>query len=226
MSEERGTGAPSEPGGSFTRGAASDAWYPAPGDYWVPAADADQEGVWPHRFGDLFHTPATDATGHPLATKDGTAWHAVMAYSPSCELVTKAKDTDTVEVVRVLRLDSQSDARAAAAIIAGWQEKDARITVAYAHTVFLAPVPGHPTHGTPMFAHLKTTARVTVGDLRAAGRIAATGGWSPWTTCAPPKPTASPTTHSSPHPGPNGHPAPSPDLRRPQRRTTVRDGRG
>lgn len=164
-------GQPGEPGGSFTRAAVSDAWYPAPADYWVP--DADQEGVWPHRFGDLFHTPATDAQGRPLATKDGTAWHAVMAYSPSCELVTKATDTDTVEVVRVLRLDSQSDAHAAASIVAGWQEKGGRTTVAYAHTVFLAPVPGHPTHDQPMFAHLKTTARVTVSDLRAAGRIAA-----------------------------------------------------
>jgi hypothetical protein len=151
----------------------SDAWYPSLEDYWVPAADAEQPGTWPHRFGDIFHTPATDANGTPLAAAAGTPWDAVMAYSPSCELISKAKETDTIEVVRVLRLDTQPDANAVKAIVAGWQEKDSRITVAFAHTVFLAPVEDTSSHNFPMFAHLKTTARVTLADLRAVGRIAA-----------------------------------------------------
>lgn len=153
----------------------ADAWYPQAHHYWVPAGEAQEPGVWPHRYGDLFHAPATDSYGTPLAGTQGKPWDAVMVYSPSCELVSKAKPTDTVEVVRVLRLDSQTDQRAASAIITGWQEKDSRITVAYAHTVFLAAVSGHATHDHPMFAHLKSTARVTLANLRAAGRIAALG---------------------------------------------------
>lgn len=155
-----------------TQGSASDAWYPAPAGYWVPAEEADRPDVWPHRFGDLFRAPPSDANGTPLTTSDGRPWDAVMVYSPSCEVISKAKQSDSVEVVRVVRLDTQ-DPKAAAAIIAGWQERQGRIGVAYAHTVFLAAVAGHPTHDYPMFAHLKSTVRVTLGDLRAAGRIAA-----------------------------------------------------
>lgn len=151
----------------------TDAWYPAPDAYWVPAAEAEELEVWPYRYGDLFNTPATDVGGVPLTSKDDQPWDAVMVYSPSCELVTKAKDTDTIEVVRVLRLETQSDANAIKAIVAGWQEKNSRISVAYAHTVFLAPVPGHATHDLPMFAHLKSTTRVTLAELREAGRIGA-----------------------------------------------------
>lgn len=139
----------------------------------MPAAEADGPGTWPHRYGDLFYSPATDSHGVALDGAEGKPWDAVMVYSPGCELVTKAKETDTVEVVRVLRLDTQPDQSAARTIITGWKEKGGRITVAFAHTVFLAPVSGHATHGHPMFAHLKSTARVTVGDLRAAGRISA-----------------------------------------------------
>jgi len=151
----------------------SDAWYTEPGAYWVPAAESEQADAWPHRYGDLFHAPASDAHGIPLTGTEGNPWEAVMVYSPSCELISKAKPTDTVEVVRVLRLDTQPDQRAAQAIITGWQEREGRLTVAFAHTIFLAPVPSHSTHDHPMFAHLKSTARVTVGDLRAAGRIGA-----------------------------------------------------
>lgn len=147
----------------------TEAWYPRPDDYWVPAAEADER---PNRYGDLFHTPAHDAHGAPLTDKSGVLWHAVMALSPSCELIAKAKPTDTVEVARVLRLDSQAS-QAAKAIVAGWQEKNSRITIAFAHTVFLAPVPDHATHAVPMFAHLKSTTRVTLADLRQADRIAA-----------------------------------------------------
>lgn len=87
--------------------------------------------------------------------------------------MSEAKDDDQVEVARVIPLAAQ-DIEAAGAIAAGWQvNKDGRVTVASAHTVFRAGVPHSPTHAAGMFAHLKSTVRVPFGDLRAAGRIAA-----------------------------------------------------
>lgn len=89
-----------------------------------------------------------------------------------CELALKAKPTDPTQVARVLPLSSQ-DANAQSAIVAGWQERNGSVVVAFAHTMFLAPVPGHPPHDEPMFAHLKSMATVQFGALHAAGRIAA-----------------------------------------------------
>lgn len=147
----------------------TEAWYPRPATYWVPARD---EAERPFRYGDLFHTPPYDAAGTPLVNKDGAPWHAVLALSPSCELAAKARPTDTVEVARVYPLASQ-DPNAQRAILTGWQEKDGRLSVAFAHTIFLAPVPDQPPHDEPMFAHLKTTTRVTFAALEEAGRIGA-----------------------------------------------------
>lgn len=146
-----------------------DNWYPLPETYWVPEGHPDER---PFRYGDLFAVPSVDTAGTALTDKAGQPWHAVMALSPSCELVSKAKPTDAVEVARVYPLGSQDD-KTQAAISAGWQERDGRIGVAFTHTIFLAPVPAHPTHGEPMFAHLKNTTRVTFSSLQQAGRIAA-----------------------------------------------------
>lgn len=147
----------------------SDAWYPLPETYWVSPHEDQQR---PLRYGDLFHAPTHGGAGQQLTRKDGQPWHAVMVLSPSCELIAKAKDDAAVEVARVLPLSAQ-DSSAAAAIVAGWQEKEGRITVAFAHTVFLAGVPHAPRHAEAMFANLKDTVRVRMADLRAAGRIAA-----------------------------------------------------
>lgn len=147
----------------------SDAWYPRPGDYWVAPPDDEQR---PLRQGDLFATPPVSVAGQALTRRDGQPWHAVMVLSPSCELISKAGDDAAIEVARVVPLAAQ-DGKAAAAIIAGWQEKDSRITVAFAHTVFLAGVPHAATHIEGMFANLKETVRVSMADLRAAGRLAA-----------------------------------------------------
>lgn len=97
-----------------------------------------------------------------------------MVLAPSCEVITKTKDTTAVEVARVSPLGAQ-DPKAAAAITAGWQEKEGRVTVAFASTVFLAGVPHVPTHVDGMFADLKQSTRVRMADLREAGRIAALG---------------------------------------------------
>ena len=147
----------------------SDAWYPAPDQYWVipPADDAR-----PSRYGDLYRAPATSATGQPLTSGDGRPWLAVLVLTPSCELISKAKDDAAVEVARVLPLAAQAP-KPAAAIVAGWQEQESRVAVAYANMIFLAGVPHAPGHDDGMFADLRQTVRVRLGDLREAGRIAA-----------------------------------------------------
>jgi hypothetical protein len=147
----------------------SDAWYPPPRDYWVhPQEDAQR----PFRYGDLFSAPPKSTSGQELTNSEGRPWHAVMILSPSCEVISKAKDAAAIEVARVLRLAAQ-DPEAAAAIVAGWQERGGRTTVAFAHTVFLAGVPHQPTHTEGMFANLKDTVRVSLGDLMKVGRLAA-----------------------------------------------------
>lgn len=147
----------------------SDAWYPPPDAYWVTPDAQDNR---PFRYGDLFNAPSSSASGQVLTTADGAHWHAVMVLSPSCEVISKVKDDSLVEVARVVPLAAQ-DPKPGAAIVAGWQEKDGRTMVAYAHTVFLAGVPHSASHSEGMFANLKETVRVTMADLRSAGRIAA-----------------------------------------------------
>lgn len=148
---------------------ASDAWYPRPGSYWVAPAEADQR---PFRYGDLFAAPARSVSGQRLVTADERPWHAVIVLSPSCEVISKARDSAAIEVARVLPLAAQ-DPKPAAAIVAGWQEKSGRVTVAFAHTIFLAGVPHAADHTDGMFANLKDTVRVRMEDLRQVGRIAA-----------------------------------------------------
>lgn len=134
----------------------SDSWYPPPAQYWLTRSEEEQR---PFRYGDLFNTPASSVGGQKLTRGDGQPWHGVMVLSPSCEVISKAKDDAAIEVARVVPVAAQ-DRRAAAAIVAGWQEKDGRITVAFAHTVFLAGVPDVTTHADGMFANLKETVRV------------------------------------------------------------------
>lgn len=160
----------SEPRTAAERAAViTDSWYPAPDQYWVrPPNDV----LRPFRYGDLFAPPAASVAGQPLTTATGRPWHAVMVLSPSCEVISKAKDEAAIEVARVVPLSAQ-DHKAAAAIVAGWQEKDGRLTIAFAHTVFLAGVDHVPSHAGGMFANLKDTVRVRMTDLREADRIAA-----------------------------------------------------
>jgi hypothetical protein len=73
----------------------------------------------------------------------------------------KAKPSSAIEVARVVPLSAQP------------QEKDGRVLIAYAHTVFLAGVPWSAGHRDGMFANLRETVRVSMADLAAAGRVAA-----------------------------------------------------
>jgi hypothetical protein len=150
-------------------GLISDAWYPRPERYWV-APPADDER--PFRYGDLFSSPGASISGQPLTRADGQPWHAAMAISPSCEMGAKAKRDSAIEVARVLPLSAQPP-DAQPAIVAGWQEKAGRVTIAYAHTVFLAGVPHSQSHEGAMFANMRETVRVHMADLAAAGRVAA-----------------------------------------------------
>jgi hypothetical protein len=147
----------------------SEAWYPHRDHYWVAAPGDAQR---PFRYGDLFAAPTHSASGQPLTTASGQLWHAVMVLSPSCEVISKAGDDAAIEVARVMPLAAQ-DPQAAAAIVAGWQEKGGRTTVAFAHTVFLAGVAHTPSHAGGMFANLKETVRIRMTDLRAGGRLGA-----------------------------------------------------
>ncbi len=148
----------------------SDAWYPPPEGYWVSEAEQNQ---YPLRYGDLFFTPPASTSGQRLVRAgDGQPWHGVLALSPSCEMGAKAKPTSAIEVARVVPLSAQPQ-DAQPAIITGWQEKDGRVLIAYAHTVFLAGVPWSAGHRDGMFVNLRETVRVSMADLSAAGRVSA-----------------------------------------------------
>ena len=148
----------------------SDAWYPPPEGYWVPAVEENQ---YPFRYGDLFFTPPRSTSGQRLVRAgDGQPWHGVLALSPSCEMGAKAKPSSAIEVARVVPLSAQPQ-DAQPAIVTGWREKDSRVLIAYAHTVFLAGVPWSAAHRDGMFANLRETGRVSMADLSAAGRVAA-----------------------------------------------------
>jgi hypothetical protein len=148
----------------------SDNWYPAPEQYWVPA---NEEEMYPFRYGDLFFAPSTGTSGRPLVrASDGKPWHAVLALSPSCEMGAKAKPSSAIEIARVIPLEAQPQ-DSQASIITGWQERDGRVAIAYAHTVFLAGVPWSTDHQDAMFANLRETVRVSMEHLSSAGRIAA-----------------------------------------------------
>lgn len=147
----------------------SEAWYPHHDHYWVAPPE---DGQRPFRYGDLFAPTAHSASGQLLTTPSGQLWHAVMVLSPSCEVISKARNDTAIEVARVMPLAGQ-DPNVAGAITAGWQLKDLRPTVAFAHTVFLAGVAHTPSHAGAMFANLKETARIRMADLRAAGRLGA-----------------------------------------------------
>lgn len=99
-----------------------DSWYlPADDYYLADANDADH----PPRQGDLF--------AHPDPESD---WLACQLIHPTCELTKKA--VTRLQVIRVHALD-EVPARVAAAIVAGLEEKDGAVRIAYANTFFLAP---------------------------------------------------------------------------------------
>jgi hypothetical protein len=131
---------------------AAGAWYlPAEG-YWVSPEAAS---ACPWRQGDLFG---------PLEV-DGSKWDAALLVHPTCELA-KASVRE-VHVVRVRRLSAVVDQRQRKEITAGFVEKDRTVRVAWAHTFFLAPVPGDDE---PLFANFRELAVCPKERLLAANR--------------------------------------------------------
>lgn len=124
---------------------AGDAWYLRADDYWVPA---EQAGEYPVRQGDLFK-------GVDLG--DGE-WYGHLLIHPTCEL--SKRSVERVQVARVHPLSALPDPKQAAAVTAGFEEKDLQVRPAFAHTFFLAPVPDATIEAfrEPMFVDLRAVA--------------------------------------------------------------------
>lgn len=137
---------------------AGDSPYLRHDDYWVPA---DQAGAYPVRHGDLFG---------PMTVADGQAWDAALIVHPTCELAKKS--VAHVQVARVRGLDELSDDNQRLQVVAGIAEADGDVRVAFAHTFFVAPVPGSAL-AQPMWADLRDIALADREHVAAARRVGA-----------------------------------------------------
>ena len=136
------------------------------------------EGFWfdnrkstevPWRFGDLLAVPplteaARDSKGRP--------WLALMVGHPACDLGAKGAPKG-VQVFRVHPLKAVSRQQRSEIIVGYTLDLQGQMRVARLNLVYLAPVPGSPTHDQPMFADLREPIRIPLPDLEAAGRLAA-----------------------------------------------------
>lgn len=138
-------------------GGADGTWYVHRSAYWVPAGQAAD---YPVRQGDLFG-PVRVGTD---------SWEAAIIVHPTCELG-KASVGET-QVARVRSLSALSDDRQRVAVQAGLNERDGRARVAFAHTFFVAPVPGSHL-AEPMWADLREIAAAARGQFTPETRIGA-----------------------------------------------------
>jgi hypothetical protein len=136
-------------------GGADGTWYVHRSAYWVPAGQAAD---YPVRQGDLFG---------PLRV-DGDSWEAAIIVHPTCEL-SKAS-VGEIQVARVRSLSALSDDRQRVAVLAGLNERDGRVRVAFAHTFFVAPVPDSHL-AEPMWADLREIAPAVRGQFTPQARI-------------------------------------------------------
>lgn len=127
-------------------------------DYWVPA---DQAGAYPVRQGDLFG---------PVTVADGQAWDTALIVHPTCELAKKS--VARVQVARVRGLDELGDDKQRLRVVAGIAEADGHVRVAFAHTFFVAPVPGSRL-AEPMWGDLRDIALADREQVAAARRVGA-----------------------------------------------------
>jgi hypothetical protein len=107
--------------------------------YWVPADDAAD---YPVRQGDLF-------SGTEVA---GESWDAALIVHPTCEL--GKASVANVQVARVRPLDHLPDDKQRRQVVAGIAEVGGVVRIAFAHTFFVAPVPGSALDE-PMWADLR-----------------------------------------------------------------------
>jgi len=118
---------------------AGDAPYLHHASYWVPA---DQGGEHPVRQGDLF---AGVQVGDDR-------WDTAVIVHPTCEL--GKKSVAEIQVARVRGLDDLADDKQRGQVVAGIAEIGGVLRTAFAHTFFLAPVPGSGLDE-PMWANLR-----------------------------------------------------------------------
>lgn len=93
-----------------------------------------------------------------------------MIVHPTCEL-SKASVTE-VQVARVRQLDDIPDDKQRRQIVAGIAESGGVLRVAFAHTFFLAPVPGDGS-GEPMWANLREIGRAAREQFTTGRRVGA-----------------------------------------------------
>jgi hypothetical protein len=97
-------------------------------------------------------------------------WDAALIVQPTCELA-KAS-VSGVQVARVRRLEEIADERQRRQVVAGLAEAGGIVRVAFAHTFFVAPVPGDA-FATPMWADLRAIALVPREQVAVDRRVAA-----------------------------------------------------
>jgi hypothetical protein len=137
---------------------ASDAWYLAAEEYWVPAGDADQ---YPVRQGDVFG---------PLRIA-GAEWAAAQIVHPTCEL--GKRSVKEIQIVRVRPLFEIADPKQQARVAAGFEEKQLQIRPAFAHTFFLAPAEHPEVLAEPGYSNLREVALVDRSHFTPDARVAA-----------------------------------------------------
>jgi hypothetical protein len=147
--------------------------YPLDQGFWVPAGDTD---AYPWRYGDLLHVPSdvealtVEEPGEGDAAPRTKPWHAVMVLHPACDLGAK-RAPQGVQVVRCAPSTTWEEGPAGG--LTGYTIRDGIVRDAHVSLVYLAGVAGSAHHEGHMFADLRTTARVPLPTLEAAGRIAA-----------------------------------------------------
>jgi len=132
-------------------------WYVHRSAYWVPP---EQVADHPVRQGDLFGPVQVGSE----------RWEAAIIVHPTCELG-KASVAE-VQVAPVLSMSALPDDRRRVAVQAGFSERDGQVRVAFAHTFFVAPVPGSHL-AEPMWANLRHIAPAARGQFTPKARVGA-----------------------------------------------------
>jgi len=134
---------------------AGDGFYLAAEHVWVTGGDPQQ---WPLRQGDLLAAPS-DAQD---------PWLAALLVHPTCEL--PKASVRHLQVARVRGLDELTDPRQRSRVVAGLEERDGAVRVAFAHTFFCPPVPDSPL-AQPMWADLRDLALLAREQVSVERRV-------------------------------------------------------
>jgi len=100
------------------------------------------------------------------------SWRKVLILHPSCELGAKAAADTEVLVARATPVSAIGKSQRPA-VRMGWAERDGKLLVAHANTLWLPPLPGQATSTPDWYVDFRRLASVSLRDLRAGGREAA-----------------------------------------------------